>query len=246
MQPPDIDSARKVWKSLTAHNTRSKLAHLWLKYYQWEFHYGTKPAAGAILRHACSKAVMIDDPNAIFDAYLTYVAEWGDTPDVAEVNWKLRRWKEKVPQATVVPAVATEPVQSRIALVTGEEPPAVTDIPSVTVSAIGEEHTPMKRRRSIGQGDYPGSPPNKKSKAECRTITGTIRDDPILHTNDSGFAPKRDRENTTVVVRNLPMGVNELRLRQFFRDCGKIHSLKIVLEQERSTATATIDRKSVV
>lgn len=234
LQPPDIDSARKVWRSFTTHNTRSKLAHLWLKYYQWEFQYGTKQAAGAILRHACSKAVMIDDPNAIFNAYSTYVVEWGDTPDVAEANWKLRRWKENVPQVTVVPAIAMEPVQSRTTLLTEKEPPAVTDIPSVTVSA---EHMPVKRRRSIGQDDYPGSPPNKKSRAEYRAI----RDDP----NDDDFAPKRDRENTTVVVRNLPKEVSELRLRQFFRDCGKIHSLKILSEQERSMATATIEFESL-
>ncbi|KAF8420793.1 hypothetical protein EV426DRAFT_537042 [Tirmania nivea] len=243
MQPPDVDSARKTWKGIVTHEVRAKSAKLWLLYYRWEFQWGTKAAAGAILRHACSKATTMDDAAAIFDAYMSYVTEWGDTTDVEEASWKLRKWKEKLPLAPVMAttAVTTQLVQAAPAVVVGDVQ-AATEAP---LAAVAEECTPAKRRRSTAQEDeYPGSPPNKKSRPEHRILSS--EGGPTRQAGDGGMAPKRDRENTTVIVRNLPLEIKDLRLRQFFRDCGKINSLKIVLETERKTATATIEFESLM
>ena len=231
MQPPDVDSARKTWKGIVAHEVRSKSAKLWLRYYQWEFQWGTKAAAGAVLRHACSKAATVDDPTAIFDAYMGYVTEWGDTTDVEEASWKLRRWREKVPLVPVAPVVG--------------EVQAVTEAPLAMVPTVAEERPPAKRRRSIAREDeFPGSPPNKKSRPEHQIRSR--EDGPTRQAKDDCTAPKRDRENTTVIVRNLPLDIKDLRLRQFFRDCGTINSLKIVPEAEKKTATATIEFESLM
>ena len=246
MQPPDIDSARKTWKGIIAHDVRAKSAKLWLWYYRWEFQWGTKTAAGAILRHACSKAATVDDPAAIFDAYMTYVTEWGDTTDVEEASWKLRRWREKVPVTLVMAttAVTTQLAQAAPSVVMGEVQ-AATETPLAMVPAVAEERTPAKRRRSLAQEDeHPGSPPNKKSRPEHHIQSG--EDGPTQQTKDDGTAPRRDRENTTVIVRNLPLDIKDLRLRQFFRDCGKINSLKIVPEAEKKTTTATIEFESLM
>ncbi|KAF8433623.1 hypothetical protein BGX38DRAFT_1136433 [Terfezia claveryi] len=246
MQPPDLDSARKTWKGIIAHEVRAKSAKSWLWYYRWEFQWGTKAAAGAILRHACSKAATVDDPTAIFDAYMRYVTEWGDTIDVEEASWKLRRWREKVP---LVPVVATTAVPAQLAqaaptVVVGDEVQAATED---SVPAVAEERTPAKRRRSIAQEDeYPSSPPNKKSRPEHQIGSGEGNSARQAKGDDDGTAPKRDRENTTVIVRNLPLEIKDLRLRQFFRDCGKINSLKIVPEAEKKTATATIEFENLM
>jgi RNA recognition motif-containing protein len=42
-------------------------------------------------------------------------------------------------------------------------------------------------------------------------------------------------------VRGLPPGHPEVKVRQFFRDCGEIHSLKVIDEKDGSSATATVE-----
>jgi RNA recognition motif-containing protein len=51
--------------------------------------------------------------------------------------------------------------------------------------------------------------------------------------------PKRDREHTVIIVKNIPMDATELKVRQFFRDCGTINS--IYLAREKYTQAATIE-----
>ena len=55
---------------------------------------------------------------------------------------------------------------------------------------------------------------------------------------------KRDRENTSVIVRHLPIDVDELSLRKYFRDCGKIVSVGVSREEARHEATATLEFES--
>ncbi|KAF8461937.1 hypothetical protein BDZ91DRAFT_850889 [Kalaharituber pfeilii] len=229
LNTPDFDSARKTWKGVIANGHRARLSKLWLNYFQWEFQYGTRQAAGTILRHACSKAATIDDPNAIFEAYNAYVAEWGDISDVEELNWKMRRWKEKVPQTFLV--------QQKIKQAAEAEQQAAAVAPVVEVSATAEDQTSAhKRRRSVIDPEY-GSPPPKKNKPSIENLASAA----AQSTEEEALALKRDREHSTVVVRNLPLEIKELRLRQFFRDCGKINSLKIVPDSNKNAATATIE-----
>ena len=211
---PDINAARETWKRIIAHKIRSKSAKLWLKYYQWELQWGTKRAAGAILRHACSKAATIDDPKAIFDAYIEFVNEWGDTADAEEANWKLRRWREKVPPEALTAAVQ-QPLQEALAETAQSQ--IVSEVPIVTISPA-EERTPNKRRRSMGIEDL-GSP-RKKSRPSIENLNQVNDEHAAFESapHGEGSALKRDREHTMVIVRNLPLEIKELRLRQFFRD----------------------------
>ncbi|KAI5305947.1 hypothetical protein KEM56_002782 [Ascosphaera pollenicola] len=50
--------------------------------------------------------------------------------------------------------------------------------------------------------------------------------------------PKRDRENASVIARGLPPDVTTNRVKQFFRDCGRIKSLKML---PQSTSTDDLD-----
>ncbi|KAL9053224.1 MAG: hypothetical protein Q9162_004891 [Coniocarpon cinnabarinum] len=55
---------------------------------------------------------------------------------------------------------------------------------------------------------------------------------------------KRDRENTTVIVRHLPSDATELKIRQYFRDCGDINAVKVIQEDANAEASATIEFKA--
>ncbi|KMU74488.1 hypothetical protein CISG_04559 [Coccidioides immitis RMSCC 3703] len=54
------------------------------------------------------------------------------------------------------------------------------------------------------------------------------------------IAPKRDRENSSVSVKNLPRDVPTLKIRQFFRDCGKINAVTL-LPADGDSASAIVE-----
>ena len=81
-------------------------------------------------------------------------------------------------------------------------------------------HTGKRKRDEHSE---PGAEPVKRPKAgqDCSSDTTEKQ-------------PERNRENATILVENLPDGITELRVRQFFRDCGTINSIKIL----RDTGTS--------
>jgi squamous cell carcinoma antigen recognized by T-cells 3 len=56
--------------------------------------------------------------------------------------------------------------------------------------------------------------------------------------------PKRDRENSTVIVKNLPMNTQENWVRHFFRDCGTVKSLVLSPDEENNSIDAIIEFES--
>ena len=52
---------------------------------------------------------------------------------------------------------------------------------------------------------------------------------------------KRDRENCTVIVRNLPLDATESQVRQFFTDCGTVLSINLLSDQKDSVQKATVE-----
>ena len=166
--------------------------------------FGTRPNAAGVLRQACAKAGTIDDPAAIFEAYATHVAEWGDVTEVEEYHWKVRKWRENLPQV-VAPVVVQSTETTQVI-----QPDVTFNAPAATVTTV-ELTSPNKRRRSIGGED--GIPPSKKTKAVA--AVEELAQEPVPEQPQLG---KRDRENSTAVVKNLPVDIKELRLRQFFRE----------------------------
>ena len=74
-----------------------------------------------------------------------------------------------------------------------------------------------KRKREDGEADEP----IKKVKGE--EVSAELVQAPTAEKE-----VKRDRENASIKVQNLAENVTETRLRQFFRDCGTINSLRLL------------------
>ncbi|SLM33951.1 RNA recognition motif domain [Lasallia pustulata] len=60
------------------------------------------------------------------------------------------------------------------------------------------------------------------------------------HSTPVSSLVKRDRENATAIVRHLPPETTETRVRQYFRDCGTINSLKLLREDDGLSVSATV------
>ncbi|OJD14676.1 hypothetical protein AJ78_05000 [Emergomyces pasteurianus Ep9510] len=227
------DSARETFKGLVARHGHSY--EFWMMYYTWELLCWSKftqsdgsasasrrtpnpSLATAVLKQALQRTDL-DWPEKIMSTYIDHCEHYEDADElqiaVVEIRKKMKAVTKRR-EDEALQAAAQQPPAA--ATVTTAEAPAV----SVTGAGPGAENetTPQggKRKRTVEEMDVNGSA-SKKPKAED------------LDTNTGPLPPKRDRENATVVVENLPSGVTETRVRQFFRDCGKINSLKLLFRK---------------
>ncbi|PGH01534.1 hypothetical protein AJ79_07881 [Helicocarpus griseus UAMH5409] len=219
------DSARETFKGLVARHGHSY--DFWMMYYTWELLCWSKftqsdgsasasrrtpnpSLATAVLKQALQRTDL-DWPEKVMSTYIDHCEHYEDA--------------EELQIAVVAVKKAMKVVAKRRqeeALLAAAQQPAAPVVDATMAAAPGpvptaeNETTPQggKRKRTVEEVDVNGSA-SKKPKAEDVETS----------------VPKRDRENSTIVVKNLPSGVTETRIRQFFRDCGKINSLKLLTQK---------------
>ena len=226
------DSAREAYRGLI--DKQGDSWEFWMSFYIWEmmrwakFIQGEKSAtdglsrkipspqyATAVLKQAL-KRPNLDWPEKIMEV-LTNHCE--DHEDIEELQLAIVEIKKT--QRIVAERRAREAAEAAAAAATA----------SAQAQAQQLKHEPVDGAEVVANGLHIGKrkrddteigEPSKKAKAEEL---------------DVGLAPaalstekeiKRDREHATIKVQNLPATVTETRLRQFFRDCGTINSLKLV------------------
>ncbi|KAG9123420.1 Splicing factor, partial [Ceratobasidium sp. 392] len=93
-----------------------------------------------------------------------------------------------------------------------------------------------------------GSNDRRKRKAEG-PITRRVDPEPTTKKVKAGkytATLKRDRENSTVFVTDMPAGTGEAEIKQLFRDCGDIREVKLMQVDGQSVVTVEfMDRESV-
>ncbi|OAX81674.1 hypothetical protein ACJ72_03988 [Emergomyces africanus] len=228
------DSARETFKGLVARHGHSY--EFWMMYYTWELLCWSKftqsdgsasasrrtpnpSLATAVLKQALQRTDL-DWPEKIMSTYIDHCEHYEDADElqiaVVEIRKKTKAVTKKR-EEEALQAAAQQPAAAA-SVPTAEAPAVPVSGPEAGVGPGAEnETTPRgsKRKRTVEELDVNGSV-SKKTKAED------------LDADTGPPAPKRDRENATVIVENLPSGVTETRIRQFFRDCGKINSLKLL------------------
>jgi hypothetical protein len=107
-----------------------------------------------------------------------------------------------------------------------------------TVPATAQSEPNSKRKRS--DEATLEDPQTKKIKSDD-IAEGTVTEE--IASPASPAQPKRDRENTTLIVRNLPPDVSEIKVRQFFRDCGTINDIHFYEESGKKTAMVEFESK---
>ena len=110
------------------------------------------------------------------------------------------------------------------------------DIPQDGPSIGREEASGSGKRKRDPESDTNGLV-TKKSKLN---VADSVEDPGVQQDKRASSVisqPKRDREHTSIIVKGLPSDATEIRIRQFFRDCGRIKSLSMKPEQNSITAT---------
>ena len=222
-QSRNWEAARKIWRSLIARHGDSY--EFWLRYYSWEMMTWGKVAydddgvpkavpseATKVLRQAVRRT-NIDWPEKIMETFLHHCEDHESVLEIQSAIVQTRKSMKTVTKRREKEAVeAAEAAQAA-------QPMA--QIISESVQEPEDELSSAKRKReetdeSAQAGQTKRSRPEAEEEESNQTGEQTLFADSLL---------KRDRENATVIVKNLPAETTELRVRQYFRDVSTIKSI---------------------
>ncbi|KAF8539812.1 hypothetical protein BDD12DRAFT_736316 [Trichophaea hybrida] len=234
-----LERARTIWKELS--KSKGTSYEFWLRYFSWECINGTKDAAGQLLKRAI-QVKNLDWPEKILEVWSAHVEEIGSISDVEAMMVKHRRFAMNIAKRRTGEQEVLEHEQAET-LAHQQAQQFTTAEPIEPTSAEQSNSKGSVKRPRSDAGDE-AQPTPKKVKPESETTPAVVAPAVALVNQTPLTANqlvKRDRENTTIIVRGLPPNHPEVKVRQFFRDCGDIHSLKIIDEKDGSSATATVE-----
>ncbi|PYI08780.1 pre-mRNA splicing factor [Aspergillus sclerotiicarbonarius CBS 121057] len=223
------DSARETFKGLVGR--RGNSYEFWLTYYEWELISWSKfvqnettidaarrtpnPSyATAVLKQAI-KRTDLDWPEKIMQTYIAHCEDYEDSDELQLAILETRK---------AMRAVTARRERDREAAARQAEQ-----------AAAMEQSTQVEKRKREEDTSVNGLPA-KRARAEEAV--------PLVSATTEPAALRRDRENATVVVKNLPQGITEHKVRQFFRHCGTINSVKMLSSEDGKSETAIIEFNS--
>ncbi len=219
-QKDHISEARNQWQKLVKSHGDSY--EFWQRYYLWEMAVdspqSTRPLATAVLRQAATRRGL-DWPEKIMEIYLQH-CETYESPqtlveavDTVHTSSKAVAKRRKREAADAATAYAAQ--QEKQAEPATSEP--VTDMSPSGAS--------KRKRDSVTDADG--------------TVKKKLKGD--VNNNQVSQNLKRDRENTTVLVTNLPPDITQTKIRQYFKEYGHINNLTVQVEEDGLSSTALVE-----
>lgn len=219
------DSARETFRALIPRHGHSY--EFWLMYYTWELLCWSKftqsensadasrrtpnpTLATAVLQQAVHRTDL-DWPEKIMQAYITHCEHYEDSDELQKAVVEIRKVvktvakrREKALEASNVPVVSSDTAWPAQASANEVHEQVTEHDEAASYSHIG------KRKRDL-QHDTNGIS-TKRAKAEEAELPTAPEPENVPET------VKRDRENATILVKNLPAECSQVKIRQFFRD----------------------------
>ncbi|KAJ5574061.1 uncharacterized protein N7459_008488 [Penicillium hispanicum] len=224
------DSARETFKGLVAR--RGNSYEFWLTYYSWELISWSKFVQGeatvdaarrtpnpsyatAVLKQAI-KRTDLDWPEKIVQTYIAHCEDYEDSDELQLALVETRRAMRAVNSRRETEAAEAAAVQQH---------------QQQQLEAAVEAAASSEKRKREDEKDTNGEPTTKKARS----------DEAVLEIDAESAALRRDREHSTVIVKNLPKETSEHPVRQFFRHVGTINSVKMLSGQDGHTEVAIIE-----
>ncbi|KAF9894527.1 Splicing factor [Aspergillus nanangensis] len=224
------DSARETFKGLVGR--RGNSYEFWMTYYEWELISWSKFVQGeatadaarrtpnpsyatAVLKQAI-KRTDLDWPEKIMQTYIAHCEDYEDSDELQFAIIETRKAKRAVDsrREKETREAATQQAQQ---------------------FATSEPASSSEKRKREDESSVNGLP-TKRPRAE---------EEPSIPTPESEtVALRRDREHSTVVVKNLPHQITEHKVRQFFRHCGTINSVQMFPGEDQKSEVAVIEFNS--
>ncbi|KAG8214448.1 hypothetical protein J3R82DRAFT_9471 [Butyriboletus roseoflavus] len=222
------DAAIALWASAAAHYKFSWA--VWVAYTDVLIRTDRHDAARSAFQDVSTKN--LDYPEALWDAWLSFEHAHGSLASLEDALVRVERARTQVEARRMrVAQKAYEAAQYSM------EQQAASAVLTSLPTNVTQEQTPA----ASGDGmdvDVPitsAKPQGKRKASEEPEVDGSaskkVRMEPLN-------APlKRDRENCTVFVADLPAGTSEEQLKALFKDCGEIREVKITNMPETLVAT---------
>ena len=256
-----IDEARAQWNKLASVQMHADNHNFWLRYYFWEMVVFTSASASvrsptpnvangalfktpslatAVLNRAVHRRT-IDWPEKVLETYLQHCNDY-ETPTVirramdsshkAVKGVKQRREKEEREKAE---AYATYYGEASAKQEAEESSPNDLEHPNGPKRKRDEEAN--SRAEAADHG-------NKRQKSDAHN-TGHRESDPSEDASSKQSGPRRDRENNTIIVENLPFDITQTKVRQYFKEYGHINSITAMTQNiDKTSTTALIEFRS--
>lgn len=219
-QKGSFEEARGYWRRLVQNHGVSY--EFWEQYYLWEMtvRVSTQPPTLAtdVLVQAVNKQDL-DWPEKMMEVYLRHCNNYEEVDSLLKAISKVHRLSKQV-------AKRREIETAQAAALYGQQQPAA----EMEVDAA-ETESPSgasKRKRDDVTEEVDDGATKKKTKSVDKEA---LRQQHL----------KRDRENTTVIVTNLPAEAKQTKVRQYFKEYGHINSITWKTEADNLSSTALIE-----
>ncbi|KAL8947071.1 MAG: hypothetical protein Q9222_006610 [Ikaeria aurantiellina] len=241
-------AARESWKSLIS--SRGDSHEFWLRYYLWEMSVWGKISYSEISQNGPSsprpseatkvlrsglKRPNLDWPERLIQILQYHCEDHEDATELQSATiqiWKAKKVVQKRREKEALEAYEAAKAQSMR---------QVQTLNAETSADSAVSFTTSKRKREDNSIETSDGGISKKTRVNEQSENTTVDENPSATSSEL----KRDRENATIVVRNLPKGTTETRVRQYFKDCGAINNLILAPEgSDGATMTATIEFES--
>ncbi|KAL9597150.1 MAG: hypothetical protein Q9219_005316 [cf. Caloplaca sp. 3 TL-2023] len=240
-------AVRQSWKNLIP--SRGDSYEFWLRYYLWEMgswgkiSYSENAAnapssprpseATKVLRTAL-KRPKLDWPERIIQILQHHCEDHEDAAELQSAGvqiWKAKKAIRKRREREAIEAYEAAQAQA-LQQAHFLKPETSAD------SAISFTTSKRKRQDERDQGDEEIPKRTRIDDDGGRSAAA----EEILP--DMSTELKRDRENSTIIVKNLSKDTTEKRVRHFFGDCGTINNLILAPNEHSDTTVATIEFQS--
>ncbi|RDL37616.1 uncharacterized protein BP5553_05049 [Venustampulla echinocandica] len=213
--------ARDLWKQLV--RTQGDSYDFWQQYYIWEMTVWTPNSSPTVPTAVLSQAVHrhnLDWPEKVMEIYIRHCNNHEGVEELIKATDTVRRLSKSV-------ARRRQKEAAEAAAMYAQQQPQATTEPATIESPSGS----AKRKREPAS-EEPDDAAKKRSKNEKNAIDlETLREQHL----------KRDRENTTVLVTNLPPEATQTKVRQYFREYGHMNSITLKTEADKLSSTALIE-----
>lgn len=235
-----VPQARAIWKKLANVKLYADTHEFWIRYYTWEMSvFWTElqqnqgpssiaadriPSAATEVLHKASLRRTMDWPEKVLELYMQHCNDYEspeslrkalDSIHRAEKGVKKRREREEQEQAAAYAAYYSA--------VPGAQP------------AEAEDSTPAKKRKhaSLGAEEDATDASAKRQKS---------KQDGAAEQSATAQTGKRDRENSTIIISNLPPDTTQSKVRQYFKDYGHVKNFTaFVKEEDGNSITALVE-----
>lgn len=241
-----VDNARHYWNELAKKPIYADSYNFWMSFYMWEMsifstHKGRNgrsptPAAMApkhlripsLATHVLARAVKrpsLDWPEKVFEIYLQHCNDYEPPETVRRASDTVHKGLKAVKTRRQEEQAAVYSAQMAQYQEQAQTPTQAAPVPSATEASQDTDESSRKRTRDDDAGDSIENSSKRIKQAS----------------EEEKQRLKRDRENTSIYVSNLPADVTQTKVRQYFRDYGHIRNLTLKVDNDQKSAVCLIE-----